>query len=265
MKALGKAPAALAALELLEADPKTKDPVKSTALQAFQWLADERLRTMVSTSTFDLAELSSGECDVFVVVPPEYKAILAPLLRWFLSDLFTSVRRNRPVQRIMVFIDEAAALGRFDEILTASGELPGYGASLWTMWQDRSQIVGLYGQAGADTILNTAEIVTLFDVPAVDPYEAERWSKAIGQYTARVESLSRPAEGPGVRSVSASIQAAPLISAHALTSLRSNELIVIPNSGAMSKKPMKLHKIVAHADPRFARLIKQVPPVGVAS
>lgn len=265
LKALGKAPATLAALELLEADPKTKDPVKSTALQAFQWLADERLRTMVSTSTFDLAELSSGECDVFVVVPPEYKAILAPLLRWFLSDLFTSVRRNRPVQRIMVFIDEAAALGRFDEILTASGELPGYGASLWTMWQDRSQIVGLYGQAGADTILNTAEIVTLFDVPAVDPYEAERWSKAIGQYTARVESLSRPAEGPGVRSVSASIQAAPLISAHALTSLRSNELIVIPNSGAMSKKPMKLHKIVAHADPRFARLIKQVPPVGVAS
>ncbi|WP_303697584.1 type IV secretory system conjugative DNA transfer family protein [Brevundimonas naejangsanensis] len=265
LKGLGRVPAALAALELLEADPKTKDPVKSTALQAFQWLADERLRTMVSTSSFDLADLSSGECDVFVVVPPEYKAILAPLLRWFLSDLFTSVRRNRPVQRIMIFIDEAAALGRFDEILTASGELPGYGASLWTMWQDRSQIVGLYGQAGADTILNTAEVVMLFDVPAVDPDEAERWSKAIGQYTARIESLSRPAEGAGSRSVSTSVQAAPLISAQALTSLRSNELIVIPNSGTMAKSPMKLHKIVAHADPRFARLIKPVPPVGVAS
>lgn len=264
LKALGRVPAALAALELLEADAKTKDPIKSTALQALQWLADERLRAMVSASSFDLADLSSGECDVFVVVPPEYKAILAPLLRWFLSDLFTSVRRNRPSQRIMVFIDEAAALGRFDEILTATGELPGYGASLWTMWQDRSQIVGLYGQAGADTILNTAEIVTLFDVPAVDPYEAERWSKAIGQYTARVESLSRPAEGQGARTISASSQGAPLLSAQALTGLPSTDLLVFPNSASMPKHPMRLHKIVAHKDQRFKKLIEPVSPVGQA-
>jgi hypothetical protein len=36
-----------------------------------------------------------------------------------------SVRRNRPAERILVMIDEAAALGRFSEILTASAELPG--------------------------------------------------------------------------------------------------------------------------------------------
>lgn len=176
LKALGPMPAALSALELLQADPKTKDPIKSTALQVFQWLADGRVRDMVTASTFKLADLSSGNVDLFIILPSEHKRVLAPLLRWILSDLFTSVRRNPPKDRLMVFIDEAAALGRFDEILTASAELPGYGASLWTMWQDRSQIIDLYGQAGADTILNTAEFVTIFDIPAVDPYEAERWS-----------------------------------------------------------------------------------------
>lgn len=264
LKALGPMPAALSALELLQADPKTKDPIKSTALQVFQWLADGRVRDMVTASTFKLADLSSGNVDLFIILPSEHKRVLAPLLRWILSDLFTSVRRNPPKDRLMVFIDEAAALGRFDEILTASAELPGYGASLWTMWQDRSQIIDLYSQTGADTILNTAEFVTIFDIPAVDPYEAERWSKALGQYSARVESLSRPAEGPGARTISSSTQAAPLMSAQALTSLPASDLIVIPNSAGLSKAPMRLHKIAAHRDPRFKKLIVPVPPVGQA-
>jgi hypothetical protein len=35
----------------------------------------------------------------------------------------------------------------------------------------------------------------VFDVPAVDPDASERWSRALGDYTARVETLTRPAEG----------------------------------------------------------------------
>jgi type IV secretion system protein VirD4 len=262
LKALGRQPAAVAALEILQADPKTKDPVKSTALQAFQWLADARLRQLVGASTFDLAELSTGAIDLFVAVPPEYKRVLAPLLRWLLSDLFTAVRRNRPEQRIMVFIDEAAALGRFDEILTAAGELPGYGASLWTLWQDRGQIVGLYGEAGADVLLNTAEVVTVFDVPAVDPDESERWSRAIGQYTASVETLNRPTEGKGTSSFGP--QGAPLMSKEALVTMSSSDLLVFPNSGGHARHPIRLRKTVAHTDPRFRRLITPVAPVGRA-
>ena len=264
LKALGNRPAALSALEILQADPKTKDPVKSTALQAFQWLADERLRRLVGSSTFDLAELSTGAIDLFVAVPPEYKRVLAPLLRWLLSDLFTAVRRNRPEARIMVFIDEAAALGRFDEILTAAGELPGYGASLWTLWQDRGQIVSLYGEAGADVLLNTAEVVTIFDVPAVDPDESERWSRAIGQYTASVETLNRPTEGTGKGTSSFGPQGAALMSKEALVTMPSSDLLVFPNSGGHARHPMRLRKTVAHTDPRFRRLITPVAPVGRA-
>lgn len=265
LEALRPAPAALSALEILNADPKTRDPIVATASQAFQWLADKRLRRLVGGSTFTLSELASGQVDIFIAVPPEYKRLLAPLLRWFLSDLFISVRRHRPAQRLMVLIDEAAALGRFEEILTASGELPGYGASLWTLWQDRSQIVNLYGEAGADTILNTAEFVTLFDVPAVDPDAGERWSRAVGDYTARVESLTRPAEGQGARTISTTPQGARLLTREALTGLSASQLLVFPNSTTYGRHPMQLRKTVAHTDPRFARLITPVPPVGAST
>lgn len=265
LQPLRPAPAALAALEILNADPKTRDPIIATASQAFQWLADYRMRDLVRGSTFAFSDLASGEVDLFVAVPPEYKRLLAPFLRWLLSDLFISVRRNRPAERIVAFVDEAAALGRFEEILTASGELPGYGLSLWTLWQDRSQIVSLYGEAGADTILNTAEFVSLFDVPAVDPNASERWSRAVGDYTARVETLTRPAEGQGSRSIASTPQAVRLLSRDALTSLPANQLLVFPNSTAYGRHPIQLRKTVAHQDPRFAKLITSVPPVGASA
>lgn len=256
-------PAAYAAMEILQADPKTKDPIKSTALQAFQWLADRRLRDLVGDSTFQLSELSTGAVDLFVAVPTEYKAVLAPFLRWLLSDLFASVRRHRPAERLMIFVDEAAVLGRFDALLTAAGELPGYGASLWTMWQDRAQLVGLYGEAGADVLLNTAEVVTVFDVPAVDPDEAERWSRAIGDYTAIVETRTAPTgDAKGSPSTTRASQGARLMTKEALIAMPGDELLVFPNSGGHARHPLRLKKTVAHTDPRFRRLITAVPPVG---
>lgn len=262
LKAIKGEPAALAALEILDADPKTKDPIKSTALQAFQWLADARLRHLVSASTFDLAELARNEVDIFIVVPPEYKRVLAPLLRWFLSDLFTAIRRNRPDERVVIFVDEAAALGRFDELLTASTELPGYGASTWTLWQDRSQIVSLYGEAGASTLLNTAEVVTISDLSAVDPAESERWSKALGNYTGLIESFSRPSSGSGQATTSTTSQPVPLMSKEALVTMPASDLLVFPNSGGHARHPMLLRKTVAHTDPRIKPFIVSVPPVG---
>ncbi len=264
LEALKAEPAALAALEILDADPKTKDPIKSTGLQAFQWLADARLRHLVSANTFDFAQLSRNEVDVFVVVPPEYKRVLAPLLRWFLSDLFTSIRRNRPEERIVIFVDEAATLGRFDELLSAATELPGYGASTWTLWQDRSQIVSLYGEAGAATLINTAEIVTLSDLSAVDPAESERWSKALGSYTGLIEVFSRPSSGPGQATTSTTSQPVPLMTKEALVTMPASDLLVFPNSANHAKHPMLLRKTVAHTDPRIKPFIAPVPPVGAA-
>ncbi|WP_158809658.1 type IV secretory system conjugative DNA transfer family protein [Beijerinckia sp. L45] len=258
---MSDAPAARAALDIMEADPKTRDPIKATASQALQWLADDRLQELVSRNSFNLSDLSSGNIDLFIAIPPEYKRILAPFLRWLLSDIFASIRRNRPKERVLVFVDEAAALGRFDEILTAAGELPGYGGSLWTFWQDRSQIIALYGEAGASTILNTAEVVTIFNLPAVDPDETERWSRTIGDYTALVATSSQSGSKE-TKSKSWTPQAARLMAPSALITMPKHELLAFVNGGGRGSHPIKLRKTVAHIDPRFERLVQSTPPVG---
>jgi type IV secretion system protein VirD4 len=248
-------PAIESALEILAADAKTKDPIRSTALQAFQWLADARMRDTVTESTFDLADLTTGKVDLFVAVPPEYRTLLAPWLRWLLADLFLIVRRTKVQSRIVAFVDEAASLGRFDEVLTAAAELPGHGLSLWTFWQDRSQIVDLYGEAGAATIVNTAECVTISDFGAVDPREAERWSSAIGNYTALIETSTRPATGSGQVQIAGSPQAAPLMSKEELFAMPSNTLLAFPNSGSHTRHPIKLFKTLAYDSDRHKHFV----------
>ncbi|WP_245496783.1 type IV secretory system conjugative DNA transfer family protein [Lichenibacterium ramalinae] len=264
LQSQGAQPAALAALEIMQADPRTRDPIRSTALQGFQWLADPRMRRLVGDSSFEFAELSRNEIDIFVAIPPEHKRVLAPLLRWFLSDLFTSIRRNRPEMRAILFVDEAASIGRYDEILTSAAELPGYGASLWTFWQDFNQLLYLWNPAGAATIINTAEIVTISDLSAVDPAETDRWSRALGNYTALVESFSRPTTGTGSSTTNSTPQPAPLMSPDALATMPSNELLVFPNSRGQTRHPLRLRKTVAHTDHRIRPLVEAVAPVGRA-
>lgn len=258
----GYSPAASSALGLLQSDDRTRDPIKSTASQAFQWLVDECMRDFVSGDSVDLSKLSTGDFDLFVVHPTENDEILAPFLRWFLSDLFNAVRRNRPKERILVFVDEAATLGRFSAILKAATELPGYGLSLWTFWQDRSQIARHYGEHDAATIMNTAEFVTVSDVSAVDPNEADRWSRAIGNYTARVETWNEPTDGKSRRTKSQSPQAAPLMSKEDLTRMPGDELLVFPNNVKYAANPLRLRKTRSFADPRFERIVANIAPVG---
>ncbi|WP_456671141.1 type IV secretory system conjugative DNA transfer family protein [Bradyrhizobium sp. Lot11] len=253
-------PAAQAALKIMQSDPKARDTIISTASQAFAWLNDARPASLVSTNSFDLRDLTRGDVDLFVAVPSRDNLTLAPFLRWLLADIFDTVREHHPAERMVIFIDEANTLGRFDAVLKATGELPGHGASLWTIWQDRAQIVTTYGESGARTLLSTADIVTLFDVPATDPDESDRWSRALGSFSALVESHSTGG-GKGTVSTSTTSQETRLMTKEELTTLDSKELIVFPNSPFYTRHPIRLQKTAAHNDVRFEKLIAKVAPV----
>ena len=114
LQKLSTEPAAADALAIMHGDPKDRDPIRSTAAQAFSWLSDIRLRNLVASSSFGLADLANGDVDLFVAVPTRDSEILAPFLRWLLADIFNAIRAHRPSERLVIFIDEVAALGRFE-------------------------------------------------------------------------------------------------------------------------------------------------------
>jgi type IV secretion system protein VirD4 len=240
---------------VLKMEAKGRDSILSTAARGFDWCADERPQRATNTSSFDLNDLCGGEVDLFIALPAEDLETLAPLMRWMLCDLFTAVRRRRPLERIVCFIDEAQTIfgGRFKEFLLSVGELPGHNLSIWSFWQSRSQITSTFGKDGAQTLLNTAEITTFSDLPLVDPDERELLSRSIGDYTL-IEKVTTKDEKTGKTSTSERPTAVRLMSADAVGQIPAGDLIVFPNSKRYPKRPLQIRK-TAYDDPRLRGLI----------
>jgi len=251
------------ALRILDRDdPKTRSNLFSTANQNMQWLHDQRMQATVQNSTFDLTDLADGNVDLFIVLPADSrKHILAPYVRWLLADLFAAVRQQRPCERIIAFIDEASILGPFRELLDAAGELPGYGLSIWTFWQSRSQIETHYGRSGAEIFLDTAEMVNLFNLSAVRPDETERWSLALGTYTGTKLVLTEDVKSKKA-STSRDQEPLRLVPAADLPRLLNEFQIVFLNGLRHTPYPLKLKRTAAHLDSRIACLLDLKAPVG---
>lgn len=252
----------VAARNILKMDEKNRAGIVSTAELAMQWLRDERMQAAVQNHTFELTDLRSGEVDLFIVLPADdRKEILAPYVRWLLADLFTTVRQQKPSERIIVFIDEAYVLGPFDEILKGTGELPGYGISLWTFWQSRHQLIETYGAAGAETFMGTAEVVNLFNLSAAQPEEMEHWSKAIGTYTGVKVTTARD-PNTGKINETRTAEAVRLVPPSDLPKFLHQWQVMFLTSRTYTPDPIKTRRTLAYKDARFRGLADDVAPVG---
>jgi type IV secretion system protein VirD4 len=250
---------------LLKMDSKTRDPVLSTAQQTFQWCDDERLQDLTAHNTFSLSDLCKGDTDLFITLPTEDMETLAPFLRWLLTDLFAAIRRNRAAERLIIAIDETRTLGRCRELVTAASELPGFGGTIWTFWQDRSQLISIFGEHDAATLLRTAEFVTLSDPAMVDPDERDFWSRALSDFTILEETHVKDQTSQGSRASSSQTpRAVRLMTAEELGRLPASDLIVFPRSSRYAKRPLRLHK-TRYDDQRLAGLTAPVPPVGATT
>jgi type IV secretion system protein VirD4 len=251
----------IAARAILQMEERARENITSTAEQATQWLRDERMQAVVQNHTFDLSELAKGDVDLFIVLPADdRKTILAPYVRWLLADLFESVRRNRPAERIIAFIDETYVLGRFEAILRGVGELPGYGISLWTFWQSRHQIIETYGSAGADMLIGAAEVANVFNLPASLPEELEHWSAAIGEYTGVKSTTGRDANGKITES--SAPERLRLVPATDLSVFLHQWQVVFLTGTGPTPDPIRLQRTSAYTESRFSGLIDGIAAVG---
>ena len=249
--------AARSTLALIESQPKNIMDLFSTAQQAFRWCEDPRLAKMTSENTVRLSAVCRGDADLFLTLPTENMERLAPLIRWLLNDLFIAVCRNKPRERLIVFIDEAKVLGRFDEVATAYGELPGYNTSLWSFWQSRAQIAETYGEHGASSLINNSEVVTISDPARADPDTLDHWSRALGDFTMVEESKTiteATKNKPGSVAIGTTMKAVALMSRDALGSLPASDLIAIVNGQRYVRHPLLIRK-TRYDDPRLRGLV----------
>ncbi|MCA3641242.1 MAG: type IV secretory system conjugative DNA transfer family protein, partial [Methylobacterium sp.] len=113
-------------------------------------------------TSFDLqAFIDGAPMSIFIVAPAYRLSAYAPLLRLWLSTLMSALmtRKQVPKHRTLMLCDELGAIGAFDAFVVASTLMRSSGLTLFSFWQNLSQL-SIYG-AHARTLLDNVAVIQL--------------------------------------------------------------------------------------------------------
>jgi type IV secretory pathway TraG/TraD family ATPase VirD4 len=167
------------------------------------WLDSEPIAAALSSSSFQLTDLTNGKTSVFLVLPADYIKTHAAFLRLFVRTAISvmaragAIRAKLPAsekekRRCLFLLDEFYQLGKMDEIQSSSGLMPGYGVHLWPFVQDLGQLVELYTEAGSKTFFANADVHMFFGIDQ-DPDAARMVSARIGPMAPNEVATGAPA------------------------------------------------------------------------
>jgi len=134
------------------------------------WLSDEHVRNSLKGGDASLQEmvnpsLNGGHIPRFhFKVPAAFLDQCGSILRVFFDTIMILKERHRGSRQILLLIDEAAQLQKFDSLQSAFTYGRGSGAVCWAIFQSTSQIEEHYGRAGVQTFLSSAAMRQFFGV-----------------------------------------------------------------------------------------------------
>lgn len=235
---------------------RERSSVVSSLQAQTHFLDSPRMARVMGASDFDLSDLKRKRVSIFLVLPAERIPTFNRWLRLMVGLALTAMARTpgRPRRPALFVLDEFAALGRLGSIETAMGLMAGYGAQLWPILQDLSQLKALYGERWRTFVAN-AGIVQAFGV--ADPMTAEHLSSVLGKRTATIRSVSAAHRGGRKDGGSASFSSVgrPLLLPDEIMRLPSDRQLLLPQGG----KPILAGKPVYFADAEFRGLYDANP------
>lgn len=172
-------------------EDKTRPGIRSTAFSYLNALCSESVIACLSRSTFRLQDVVDGKpMTIYIVSPAEKLDSLGPLWRLWIETLLTAVQRRRviPKQRTLFLLDECAQFGELSALRQAVTLLRGSGLTVWSFWQDLSQLRQNYPRDW-ETMLNNAGIIQLLSVP--NNLMAREWGEIMGVKPSDLLRLSR--------------------------------------------------------------------------
>lgn len=123
----------------------------------------EVLKTL-DRSTVPLADVVDGKpLSAYLVIPPAKLRSHVPVLRLWVGTLLHCLAGRAgppaaPARPTLVLLDECGRLGHFPAVESAVTLSRGRGFRVWTVWQDWSQVRGLY-PAGWPTLVGSCGVV----------------------------------------------------------------------------------------------------------
>jgi type IV secretion system protein VirD4 len=176
---------ASAARELLNKSENERSGVLSTTMSFLGLYRDPVVAKVTGRSDWRIRDLVDGprSISLYLVVPPSDIARTKPLMRLVLNQigrrLTESLDTDRRRQKLLLMLDEFAALGRLDFFESQLAFMAGYGIRSFLITQSLNQLERAYGPNHA--ILDNCHIRIAFSTN--DERTAKRVSDALGTAT----------------------------------------------------------------------------------
>ena len=171
-------------IEEREQAPKQFKGFIGTLAKCFSWLEDAALQRCVSKGDFSLAVLSERPAVVFLIVEPQHLSLFQPFLRLAIASAVIFKQRRPQADPILYLLDEMAALGTFEmcERLYSLGR--GSGNRVFGIVQSIGQLREIYGPAGPQIFLASAQARLFKGVRDLET--AEVISRMLGSQTLEI-------------------------------------------------------------------------------
>ena len=171
--------------------PKEFGAIMGEIYGHFGFLDDPVLLDSLENPDFSLEELVSPDRvkKVFLNIPAEFLSIWSPLVRLFFTVTMLYKARHPARRRVLLLVDEAGQLGKFEALLRAFTYGRGAGLRPWAIFQDIGQIVRNFGQPALQGFLGSAQMRQFFGVR--DYETAQLVSNMLGSETLYYDDVLR--------------------------------------------------------------------------
>lgn len=168
--------------------PAEFESILSTVSNSLQILGSPALQMALSGQSDITAEQfcqPDKSRRFFIIIPAHLMTACAPVIRCIFSA-FTIQQQRKPLGRLNLIIDEAAQLGKFEEILRMFAYGRGSKTRVSAIFQNHGQIVENFGQQGTDTLLGNAQTKLILGVAS------EQSARFVSDYLGKSTNLFDP-------------------------------------------------------------------------
>jgi type IV secretion system protein VirD4 len=167
--------------------PKEYGAIMGSIFESIGFLSDPTVRECLSGSDFSLDVLCRENCNVYLMIPAEYLALLAPMQRAIFGATILYKNRNPSAPSVLLVVDEAAQLGNFEALLRAYSFGRGMGLRSLSIWQDPGQITRNFGQAAVSSFIGSSQCRQFVGVRDLET--ARTVSSMAGQQTLEYDAV----------------------------------------------------------------------------
>jgi type IV secretion system protein VirD4 len=248
---------ARAAARFLQKADKERSGVLSTIHSHTHFLNSPNMARVLSSSSFDFADLKRSKATVYLILPPDRMHAYARWLRLMIASGMSVLQRTKSVSstHALFLLDEFATLGAMEPVRQYLTLSRGFGITFWLLVQDLPQLKRLYPDWG--TFISNAGVIQAFGTNDVETNEY--LSAMLGMCTIHVKSKhqsDRRTASPGRQgnvSITTAEQGRALLTADEIRLLE-RMLVIIKK-----RDPLLLDRVNYLTDPEFQGRFNQNP------